>query len=501
MDIDKFLKFAESLKLVRNEAIEAPYSKNIIDKIYTDPLPHDGIINKVNLPRTTIIMGRKGTGKSTIFQKSIKDMSTDKNAICIYIDVKTLYDNSTPLIIGDSPNMSPEALTKYLIYINFIKESIIEIKHLLKEQFESNKFKKVLGIGEEKFKHVNEELECIVSDFEQVFKNIQFSISTSIANTLEKKASMDGKVEIDVSQNPSLKAGISGQKEKSLKQQFEETMVTYFDIKKCLIENLLRIRDTLSIKYLYIYLDDYSEIDENAQIVFMDSLVAPLNNLADNFVKFKIAAYPKRFYYGKLDNQKFDEISLDFYDAYYTYRNISKMEEIALSYTKRLIDNRTKVYFSDNSFKEYFDMDNKELYEMLFELSMNIPRKMGYILSYCYESNLIHNIKITKASLANAAVRYYDEVVKKYFESNRFVLRPFNDRSSIENQKSLTEKIVKKQIENKSSIAKSTAKLFNVVGKPTSHFVIANELSELLDNLELNGYSTTYNKIKESFQK
>ena len=87
--------------------------------------------------------------------------------------------------------------------------------------------------------------------------------------------------------------------------------MTYLDIKKCLIENLLKIRNILNLKYLYIYLDDYSEIDEEAQKLFMDWFIAPLDNLADNFIKFKIATYPKRFYYGKLDNQKFDEISLD----------------------------------------------------------------------------------------------------------------------------------------------------------------------------------------------
>lgn len=50
----------------------------------------------------------------------------------------------------------------------------------------------------------------------------------------------------------------------------------------------------------------------------MDWFIAPVNNLSDDFVKFKIATYPKRFYYGKLDNSKIDEISLDFFDAFYS---------------------------------------------------------------------------------------------------------------------------------------------------------------------------------------
>ena len=320
---------------------------------------------------------------------------------------------------------------------------------------------------------------------------------TNIGSTVEDNSEEKCKCDVELSQKPKIALGGEGTAKKSIKQEFNNTFITYLDIKKCLIENLLRIRSVLNLKYLYIYLDDYSEIDEEAQKLFMDWFIAPLNNLADNFIKFKIATYPKRFYYGKLDSQKLDEISLDFFEAFYTYKNISKMEELALDYTRRLINNRVKVFLENEWLNSYFDIKDTELYELLFDLSMNIPRKMGYVLSYCYESNLIHGNKITKAALGNAAVRYYDEVIKKYFESNPYILRPFTDRVSIENQKDLINKIVKQQVSNKLSIAKSSAKLFKVEGQPASHFVVSNELSQLLDNLELNGYISTYNKIND----
>ena len=72
-DKNQFLELAESLKLVRKTRIEDYVEDKTIDDIYTDLLPKNGIINKLNLPRTTILVGRKGTGKSTIFQKSQKD--------------------------------------------------------------------------------------------------------------------------------------------------------------------------------------------------------------------------------------------------------------------------------------------------------------------------------------------------------------------------------------------------------------------------------------------
>ncbi|SHI46752.1 hypothetical protein [Clostridium intestinale] len=498
MDINRYLKFAESLKLVRNEVLEDEKSSSIINEIYTDLLPQNGVINKVNLPRTTILVGRKGTGKSTIFQKSMKDIGSDKKIITLYIDVKTLYENSTPTISTTSQTIvPPEELIKYFIYKSFINEIIIETKDKLKTKLDKSFIRTVLGLDEEKYLEIEEELENIQESIDEVFKKIDVSLLTNIGNTIEDNSEEKCKGDVELSKTPKITLGGEGATKKSIKQEFNNTFITYLDIKKCLIENLLRIRSILSLKYLYIYLDDYSEIDEEAQKLFMDWFIAPLNNLADNFIKFKIATYPKRFYYGKLDSQKFDEISLDFFEAFYTFKNISKMEELALDYTKRLINNRVKVFLGDEGLSNYFDIKDNELYELLFDLSMNIPRKMGYILSYCYESNLIHGNKITKASLGNAAVRYYDEVIKKYFESNPYILRPFTDRVSIENQKDLINKIVKQQVANKLSIAKSSAKLFKVEGQPASHFVVSNELSQLLDNLELNGYISTYNKIND----
>jgi hypothetical protein len=85
-------------------------------------------------------------------------------------------------------------------------------------------------------------------------------------------------------------------------------LITYLDIKNSFINNLVKIRDILKVKFLFIYLDDFSEIEKPAQELFMDWFIAPVNNLSDDFVKFKIATYPKRFYYGKLDNGKIDEV-------------------------------------------------------------------------------------------------------------------------------------------------------------------------------------------------
>lgn len=498
MDNTKYLDFAESLKLIRNEVVEDENNNSLIDEIYTDLLPQNGVISKVNLPRTTILVGRKGTGKSTIFQKSIKDITKDDKIIPIYIDVKTLYDNSTPTMNNQvAEYISNEDFAKSLIYKNFISEIILNSKAKIKDKLNESKLKRLLGISDTEYKEIEIRLDNIEQNTNRVFKQIEVSFVQSIKSIVEKSSNEGEGIGVELSKTPKMTLSNQCETKVNLKQEFDNILGTYLDIKGCLIQDLLEVREILKLKHIYIYLDDYSEVEEEAQKLFMDWFISPLNNLADNFVKFKIATYPKRFYYGKLDPQKFDQIPLDFYDSFYTVKNISRMEELAIGYTRRLINNRAKIFLGEGNLSEYFDMKNEELFEVLFDVSMNIPRKMGFILSYCYESNLIHGNKITKAAIANASVRYYDEVISRYFESNLHIMRPFNDKVEIENQKDLIKKIVITQTSNKQKIAKSSAKIFQIEGQPVSHFVINNDWSGLLDNLELNGYVSTYNKVND----
>lgn len=494
-DKKKFLEFAESLKLVRKTRIEDFIEDKNIDDIYTDLLPNNGIINKLNLPRTTLLIGRKGTGKSTIFQKSQKDLVSNKKCISIYIDVKSLFDNSTPEIPEEAKSLSID-YHKYLLYSNLVKEIILETRNRLNDFVQGSIFKKLLGFDHEQILQINHELNEIEVSIKDVIKNVDVSLIQTFKKVNESNKNKSAEAGLKISTEPNLSLSASENSAQSVKSEFEQTLVKYLDIKKSLINNLIRIKGILQIDHLYIFLDDYSEIDEDAQKIFMDWFVAPLNNLSEDFVKFKIAAYPNRFYYGKLDNSKIDEISLDFFDAFYSFEkkaNISKMETLALDYTKRLIKKRLTIFFPDNNWERFFELNESELLDLLFSVSFNIPRKIGYILSYCYESCLIHDKKINKTAIQNASQRYYTDVVLKYFLANQFVSKPFNDKISNEHQFELLNKIIERQKINSSPINRS-----NLKGKPTNHFTVNEKISSLLDNLELNGFITTYNNVVDN---
>jgi hypothetical protein len=429
-DNKRFLEFAESLKLVRKNRLEDYIQEKDIDDIYTDLLPNNGIITKLNLPRTTILVGRKGTGKSTIFKKSQKDLISNKKCISIYIDVKTLFDNSMPEIPEEVKSLGPE-LNKYLLYSNLIKEIIIETKNQLNEFIDASIFQKILGYDHHQILKINEELDAIESSINDVIKQIDGSLINSYKIEKSLSTSEEDGLSLKISESPGLEISDKSSTNENLKSQFEKTLITFLDIKKSLINKLKAIKGILDINHLYIFLDDFSEIDENAQKIFMDWFIAPLNNLSEDFVKFKIAVYPNRFYYGKLDNGKIDEISLEFFDAFYSFEkkaDINKMEMLALDYTKRLIKKRLEIFFPENNWERFFDIKLEDLYDLLFSVSFNNPRKIGYILSYCYESCLIHSTKITVEAIEKASNRYFNEVTLKYFLANQYVTKPFNDK-------------------------------------------------------------------------
>ncbi|WP_313532029.1 hypothetical protein [Sphingobacterium multivorum] len=496
--IREFLEFTESLKLNQKAEIFDKGGKSLINNLYTDLFPENAINDKVNLANSTIIIGRKGTGKSTIFQKSINDQILNKNVFPLYLDVKTIYDRATPTLKYENDiYISKDEVTKFLLYKNFLKEIILEVKKRIEKHLSFNIFEKAFGLDTNKVLSIQLELNKIEVELESSFEKIDINLFSSIGKELEISKTNSNDFDLSLSKDPSVKMKFQNGNGQKIKEEFNNIFINFFNVKSLLIDNLTAIKEILGIRNLYIYLDDFSEIDYDAQVIFINHFIAPLNNLSENFVKFKIATYRGRLYLGKIDRSKIDFIHLDFFEAFNIYKSISRMEELALDYNKRLIENRCKLYFIKSNFYDYFDIKKEEIHEILFEISMNIPRKLGYILSYCYDSNLIHSTKITKASLGNAAQRYYEEVTESYFESNPYITRPFSDKINIANQLALLNKIIDKQKFNKQNIAKSRANIFKVPNQPTSHFVVNEDFSSLLNNLELNGFLSTYNKLKD----
>lgn len=73
MDLDKFAKIAESLRQYRRAELkdfETEVGSKPVEVLYVDPLQGDAILKSVISSNTTFLLGRKGTGKSTVFAKA-----------------------------------------------------------------------------------------------------------------------------------------------------------------------------------------------------------------------------------------------------------------------------------------------------------------------------------------------------------------------------------------------------------------------------------------------
>ena len=107
-----FLQAVETLKFYRRAELLDDEGQSIIKDLYVDPLPDNHVLHTVLRPNTTFLIGRKGTGKSTIFQRAQESLNSERNAIWAYIDIKTLYESSTSAIIGEIPRDTPSTLSQ-----------------------------------------------------------------------------------------------------------------------------------------------------------------------------------------------------------------------------------------------------------------------------------------------------------------------------------------------------------------------------------------------------
>lgn len=247
-------------------------------------------------------------------------------------------------------------------------------------------------------------------------------------------------------------------------------------------------------------MDDFSEVDEKTIKNFVDVILAPLNNWANDFICFKVAAYPNRIYYGDIDPGKIDVVNLDFYNLYSNYDK-STMESLSVDFTKRLLNQRIE-HFCNSTFEHYFDTSNTqqdEFYELIFKTSMNVPRIVGYILFYCHQTHVSLGKKITKSAIENAAETYYNNVVSKFFDITTHSLMSFSEKVSELQQKEILMLFIKKLKSIKRQI--TSGELSGIIynrdrSNPfCSHFYFHQNLEHFVRTLELNFFITKYNEM------
>lgn len=434
-----FFEAVESMKKYRRADLIDEKGRSLLEKLYTDLLPNELILKKAVLNNTTFFIGRKGTGKSTIFLRLEQELRKKQNYISCYLDVKTIYEKSQSQYSSNErvKEIIPEELfQKYLIERTFIQNTLIAIQEELDKKYNSLGDRIASAFIVTKPEAVKERIDelqqkiinnkTLESIEIPLLKNIATKIKRSNEEHKERESKLGGLEVKGAIKLEGIEGGVKtdsgitwtkGNKDISeIESEFSSVLLQVFQIKE-IINEIKSILSILKIDHLFILLDDFSEIDDHAIIRFVDVILAPLNNWSEEFIKFKIAAYPGRIYYGKIDQGKIDTMYLDFYNLYSVFDR-DKMELHATDFAKRLVDSRIR-YFTDSDTSVFFDTENLNIegyYELFFKVSMNVPRILGYILSFCYQSNTVYNKKITKTDIEAASQRYYEEKILPFFD-------------------------------------------------------------------------------------
>ncbi|MCD4732427.1 MAG: hypothetical protein K8R74_17630 [Bacteroidales bacterium] len=508
---DKFFNLVDSLKKCRRADLsDIGNDKDVIEKLYVDPLENDLVLKSVLKPNTTIMSGRRGTGKSTIIARLQHEIRKTNDRLSLYIDVKTIFEQSrnfTYQVEQYSTHFKPEELKQYLVYKSFLREIVAEIKKELKTntlKFFMAKITKHFGPDKTAYE---EELNRIFDEIEEFeYLDVEIlkgkKITSNQESSYSQQTQFQGKVDaslagINASTSASYNSSESGKA--GMNQEFSDALLKSFNP----IQIMRSIRDLLQkigIKNVFLCLDDFSEIELEAMKVFVDVIIAPLNNLSEEYFKFKIAAYPGRIYLGDIDPQKIEQIKLDFYELYQA-KTITIVQAQAQRSIKNLIEKRIK-YFCKNDVEYFFDTsktDIEEYYKRLFDITSSVPRNVGWVLWYANQQSISKDKRITLGDLSIAAEKHFIDTIQPYFSKNKFMREPFEMKLEKFHLNQLLLIFVASAKANKREILISDSKVFSKdkTNPPTSHFYINKKLEEILQPLEMQFFITKYNEQKD----
>ncbi|UPJ96399.1 hypothetical protein [Bradyrhizobium sp. 172] len=505
----QFADAAQSLKLYRRAELSTDESdKPLIEELYVDPLPSDGVFNAMMRPNTTFLIGRKGTGKSTIFQRSQHEIRKQSHSVSAYLDIKTIYESSEvdPALLqkaeASQGALPAEGIRRIFLYEEFVKTVLVEIRSELKKQIEksflSRLKERLLSSSDEVFEALDDLIE---SSRASLFNDVTGIKIVGKKEENKSEASSNAKASATISADgtgiPKVAADGSVAAASSLSTQhandFSQILLRSFNI-KTIINELGEILQGFGIKRLYIFIDDFSELPEDAMSIFVDSILAPLNNWSQELIKFKIAAYPGRVYYGQIDKTKIDEAYLDPFKLYGS-NDVSNMEEKAIDFTSRLIDTRLS-HFCKAGLSDFVEANPEEVVKLLFFATMGNPRNLGHILSNLYESHIVYGKFIGARAVRDAARKYYEEKIEPFFGIQKFRHERFDERLSIYSLKELLELLVSRARELRRY--RESSLMQKISGRPpTSHFHVVSELESVLSTLELNFFLTKYFEMKD----
>lgn len=520
MQPELFARIAESLRQYRRADLadfQQEIGGNPLDVLYVDPLPNDAVLRSVLSSNTTFLVGRKGTGKSTVFAKAQSSIRETNDLLSIYIDVKSLNELSQapatqPQGIDSGDDLNNDVLSAHLLRKHFLASVLRQLLQEVNAQLDS------LSIVERwKSKRKLEELKARFTELSQQIRNnrlqdhelpalrqIQQKQRTRLAESDATNDSVGSNAGISPVGPSAAVYAQTEQFEQSLEdndlyREYSSVVFQSFPFQD-IIEEIRDLIDGAGMRRLVVFFDDFSELHLLDQRLFVDVVLAPLNNASHEKIKLKVAGYPGRVYYGRIDPTKVDTLCLDF-SSLYEAPEVQEMERNAIDYAQRLLETRFRTFGIDPA--EYFDTSTSmdEYYALLFRTTFNVPRLMGALLHQCYLDRIAHGERINPQYIRLAARKYYEHTVSQYFDKMmRYALEPFENKLDRHNQKELLDFLIKEARDVRRRILAGEiggTYFAELSDPPVSHFVVSPSLEDLFSSLESNFLVSKYKETRD----
>lgn len=497
---EKFRTAIHTLRKYRRSDLRDEEDNSIIDELYVDIFPDDRLIKEFQRDTTAFLIGRRGTGKSTIFEKAQSDLSKSKSKISAYIDVKQVYMHAQVEHLPDDQEDHSRRYERQLLwarsFLSYLVDALVEE---ISAKAGTSLFMSVLHGGKKRKK------EQAIKDVRNVFD--QGSYLTQVDTSPYREIETDQQISRNDTNNAafstsvrnadiSASAGASSTTGSSKTEKFTERAINIFDFAK-FTNSLKKALKGLGVKTVIIFLDDYSEIEPEAQKLLIDNVVYPLETASGEFVKFKIAAYPNQFYLGDLDPQKVDFHKLDLSNAYLSADD-RKIIDQSSDYVGRLIEKRIAEFCHPYDPEYYFEGDLKAFYRQLYFASNGNPRALGYILDYCSITHSSQGAKITHRSISAASQKYYNDKIERQFNDVHFTNISQEKIDAILLSERILKNICARARELKNNKDGRVISFIESAQIPTSHFhILSAEEADLrmLEHLQfINFFKTLRNK-------
>jgi len=349
---------------------------NELEKLEHYFIDYFGILQGLLQKQDNFISGRRGTGKTTNllrgYYECLKTISpklkskpsifNDSKVLPIYIDLSTCND------LFDTEN------DLNLIEVHFIRQIIESLKRQLELMFDEN-FLLV-------FRKANPALDDLEYIETVLVEGITLYNQRQLAIT-DKTKSIEG---AEDSASVSLKDISLGAKE--IASEESERTSNYTQLRGINVQDFLnkinQIKRKAKIDSIYVFIDEYSDLNTNSQIKFSSLLKTFLGSKIGMF--FKIGVITDRYDFGDkvIVGRDIFHIPLDFNDYVERYGGaiaaMTKMQE----FVGKLVLKRIEIFCPELTFADIFKAPKEQLFYRLSRETIGVSRTIGIILQNAF---------------------------------------------------------------------------------------------------------------------